>query len=155
MRILVIDNDRNAACGLENGLKDYGCQIEVCGTGLAGLEKARTDKYDAIVLDILLPGLDGIKIVRALRERNSSTAVFFVTARQEIDERVEGFNAEADAYLAKPCAVEELVALLRAIQRRKPGGVFFVMDAPRIRVVHDNTKQNPVWMLGLRDHTII
>jgi heavy metal response regulator len=121
MKLLVIEDEKKIANLLQKGLKEHGYVVEVCFDGNEGLERASTHPYDAIILDIMLPGRDGLSLLRTLRERKITTPVMILTARGEVNERVEGLNIGADDYLAKPFAMDELVARLRALLRRVTG----------------------------------
>ncbi len=121
MKLLVIEDEKKIANLLQKGLKEHGYVVEVCYDGNEGLERASGHPYDAIILDIMLPGRDGLSLLRTLRERKITTPVMILTARGEVTERVEGLNIGADDYMAKPFAMDELVARLRALLRRVTG----------------------------------
>jgi DNA-binding response OmpR family regulator len=121
IRVLVIEDDPAVARIIELELRFAGWEVQVVGTGRAGLAQAIQDEPDAVVLDLSLPDLDGMAICRALRE-TSSVPVLILTARGNVRDRVEGLNAGADDYLVKPFAAEELVARLKAITRRRSLG---------------------------------
>lgn len=121
MRVLVVEDQEKIATFTQKGLEEAGFTAEVCHHGDTAFELATTQEFDAIVLDIMLPGRDGLSIVRGLRERNISTPVILLTARNELNERIEGLNMGADDYLTKPFYVEELVARLQALIRRSDG----------------------------------
>lgn len=121
MKLLVIEDEKKIANLLQKGLKEHGYVVEVCFDGNEGLERASSHPYDAIILDIMLPGRDGLSLLRTLRERKITTPVMILTARGEVNERVEGLNVGADDYLSKPFAMDELVARLRALLRRVTG----------------------------------
>jgi len=121
MKILVIEDEKKIANLLQKGLREHGYTVDLSHDGNDGLERASAQPYDAIILDIMLPGRDGLSVLRKLRERKVTTPVMVLTARGEVNERVEGLNAGADDYLAKPFAMDELVARLRALMRRVTG----------------------------------
>lgn len=121
MRILVIEDQKKIAGFIEQGLREHGFAVDVCHTGEDGFFNATTEGYDAMVLDIMLPGRDGLSILRSLRQKGLTLPVLVLTARSELNERVEGLNAGADDYLTKPFFVEELVARLHALLRRTGG----------------------------------
>lgn len=102
-------------------MADQGFTVDVANHGDEGFEAAANNPYDAIVLDIMLPGRDGLSIVRGLRERLITTPVLLLTARGEVNERIEGLNIGADDYMTKPFAVDEVIARLRALVRRASG----------------------------------
>lgn len=121
MRVLVVEDERKVAAFVRSGLEQQGFRAEICYDGGEGLRRASTEVFDAVVLDIMLPGRDGLSVLRKLRADGHNVPVLLLTARGDVDERVEGLNLGADDYLAKPFAMTELVARLRALQRRKTG----------------------------------
>ena len=121
MRVLVVEDEKKIASLLRSGLSEQGFSVEVSHDGEEAFELAQSSAIDAIVLDIMLPGRDGLSIVRGLRERKISTPVLLLTARGEVSERVEGLNVGADDYLTKPFAIDEVIARLRALIRRATG----------------------------------
>ena len=121
MRILVVEDQPQIAGFIRSGLEENGFVVETCRTGEAGIEMATTESFDAMILDIMLPGRDGLSIPRSLRERRVTLPIMLLTARNELNERVEGLNLGADDYLTKPFFVEELVARLQALLRRSSG----------------------------------
>jgi DNA-binding response OmpR family regulator len=121
MRILVVEDEQKIARFIQKGLKEFGFAVDVIGRGDEALEIILDNPFEAIVLDIMLPGRDGLSILRALRERSNAVPVLILTARGEVREKVEGLNLGADDYLAKPFAIEELAARLRALIRRQTG----------------------------------
>lgn len=121
MKILVIEDEKKIAALINKGLREQGYVADVVHDGDDGLERAVNQPYDAIVLDLMLPGRDGLSLLRALREKKINTPVMILTARGEVNERVEGLDAGADDYMAKPFSMDELVARLRALMRRVTG----------------------------------
>src|ERR1700723_2156277 len=120
MRILVVEDERKIATFVQKGLKEFGFAVDVSGRGDEALEIILDNPFDAVVLDIMLPGRDGLSILRMLRERSNAVPVLILTARGEIYEKVEGLDLGADDYVANPFSIEELAARLRALIRRKP-----------------------------------
>jgi two-component system OmpR family response regulator len=118
MRVLLIEDDRTTADYLAKGLREVGHVVEVAHTGRDGLFMALNEGFDAIITDRMLPGPDGLSILRALRASGNRTPVLIVTALGEVDARVDGLDAGADDYLAKPFAFSELRARLDAMTRR-------------------------------------
>ena len=118
MRVLVIEDDRTTADYIAKGLGELGHVVEVARTGKDGLFLALNDTFDAIITDRMLPGPDGLTILRALRATGVKTPVLIVTALGEVEARVDGLDAGADDYLAKPFAFSELRARLDAMTRR-------------------------------------
>jgi two-component system OmpR family response regulator len=121
MKLLVIEDEKKIANLLQKGLREQGYSVDLSHDGNEGLDRATSEPYDAIVLDIMLPGRDGLSLLRTLRDRKITTPVMILTARGEVSERVEGLNTGADDYLSKPFAMDELVARLRALMRRVTG----------------------------------
>jgi DNA-binding response OmpR family regulator len=118
MRVLVVEDERRLAGLLARGLHEAGHQVDVRYTGPDGLLAAMTGGYDTVVLDMMLPGLDGIVVCRQLRDAGHSVPVLMLTARREVPDRVAGLDAGADDYLGKPFSFDELLARLRALHRR-------------------------------------
>lgn len=119
MRILLIEDDESMRLGLGDMLHGEGYTVRVAADGLAGLEMAAGNPFDAIILDVMLPGLDGLALCRELRKRGSRTPVLMLTARAWVSQRVEGLDAGADDYLVKPFDRAELLARVRALLRRR------------------------------------
>lgn len=118
MRILIVEDERKLAAALQAGLEAEGYAVNVAFTGEEGFYLANTETYDLMVLDVMLPGRDGIEILRSLRYRGIRTAALLLTARDAIDDRVLGLDSGADDYLVKPFAFPELLARMRALLRR-------------------------------------
>ena len=118
MRVLVVEDEKKTASFIRKALQAEGFVVDVCHNGDDAWAAARTTPFDAIVLDIMLPGRDGLSLVRQLRERQNATPVLLLSARGEVNERVEGLNAGADDYLPKPFVIAELIARVRALGRR-------------------------------------
>ena len=120
MRLLVVDDDAKLSRAVGRGLRAEGYAVDVVGDGDAALMQAAVWDYDAIVLDVMLPGRDGFEVCRVLRERACWAPVLMLTARGQISDRIEGLDVGADDYLAKPFDFGELLARLRALIRRAP-----------------------------------
>src|SRR5580658_4801072 len=118
MRILVVEDERKTASFIRKALQAEGFAVDVCADGNEALLLAKNTPFDGIVLDIMLPGRDGLSVVRQLREGRNSTPILLLSARGEVNERVEGLNAGADDYLPKPFELVELVARVRSLTRR-------------------------------------
>lgn len=118
VRILVVEDDPKIAGFIQRGLEAEGHGIDVSRTGPDGLKRATSGAHDLIVLDVMLPGLDGLELLRRLRAEGHRTPVLVLTARSEVESRVEGLDAGADDYLTKPFSFVELLARIRALQRR-------------------------------------
>jgi two-component system, OmpR family, response regulator len=121
VRVLVVEDERRLADLLARGLREAGHAVDVRHTGSEGLLTAATGAYDTVVLDVMLPGLDGMAVCRTLRQQGNTVPVLMLTARGEVPDRVAGLDAGADDYLAKPFSFDELLARLRALHRRAAG----------------------------------
>jgi DNA-binding response OmpR family regulator len=121
MRILVVEDRRQTAAFIRKALQAEGFAVDVLNEGDAVLTAVENTPFDAVILDVMLPGRDGLSIVRQMRERRLGTPVLLLTARGALSERVEGLNAGADDYLPKPFALDELIARVRALCRRSAG----------------------------------
>jgi DNA-binding response OmpR family regulator len=121
MYILYVEDDARVGRAVGRGLTDAGHRVDLADNGPEGLERASTGAYDLIVLDVLLPGMDGISICREVRRQGVTTPVLMLTARDAIGDRVRGLDAGADDYLVKPFALAELLARIRALGRRGDG----------------------------------
>lgn len=119
MRLLVIEDEARTASLLAKGLTEAGHVVDVCNNGLDGLAAAAAGSYDAIVLDIMLPKLDGWSILAGLREQEVRTPTLILSAREDVRDRIRGLNLGADDYLVKPFIFEELLARLNALLRRQ------------------------------------
>jgi len=118
MRVLVIEDDHGVSDFLKKGLREASYAVDLADNGVDGLHKASTETYDAIVLDLMLPGVDGFSILREVRSRDVRTPVICLTARDSVDDRIKGLDLGADDYLAKPFSFSELLARIRALMRR-------------------------------------
>ncbi|HEY2024532.1 heavy metal response regulator transcription factor [Paraburkholderia sp.] len=119
MRILVIEDELKTAAYLKKGLEESGNAVDVANDGPQGLLLAQEEEYDVIVLDVMLPGMDGWTVVKTLRSTRT-TPVLFLTARDDVDDRVRGLELGADDYLVKPFAFVEMLARVRTLARRGP-----------------------------------
>jgi len=129
MRILVVEDEQKVADALREGLEDERYEVIVERTGEGAFFRVNTETFDVVLLDLTLPGRDGLEILRALRQRRMETPVLVLTARDTLEERVIGLDAGADDYLVKPFAFAELLARIRALVRRGR-----VAEAPRLAV---------------------
>ncbi|MBA4026113.1 MULTISPECIES: response regulator transcription factor [Mycobacteriales] len=118
MRILVVDDDRAVRESLRRSLTFNGYTVTTAGDGVEALEKITSDRPEAVVLDVMMPRLDGLEVCRRLRSTGDDLPILVLTARDSVSERVAGLDAGADDYLPKPFALEELLARLRALMRR-------------------------------------
>jgi two-component system copper resistance phosphate regulon response regulator CusR len=120
MRILIVEDERKTANYLKKGLMEHGFTVDLAADGEDGLHLAGSESYDLIVLDVMLPGQSGWSIIAALRSAGNDVPVIFLSARDEVHDRVHGLELGADDYLVKPFAFSELLARIRIILRRHP-----------------------------------
>jgi DNA-binding response OmpR family regulator len=120
MRVLIIEDERKIAAVLRGALQAEGFQTETAYDAAAGLAKIIRSAFDVIILDIMLPGRDGLSLLKEIRAKGITTPVLALSARGEVDERVEGLNCGADDYLPKPFVLAEVLARVRALGRRRP-----------------------------------
>jgi DNA-binding response OmpR family regulator len=130
MRVLIVEDNRNLAANLVDYLESHGHVVDVAMDGVSGLHLAVTGGFDAIVLDLGLPGIDGTELCRRLRAAQVATPVLMLTARGELEDRIGGLELGGDDYLVKPVPLRELEARLRALLRRSQGG----LAQPRLQV---------------------
>ncbi|MBN2082885.1 response regulator transcription factor [bacterium] len=146
MRILVVEDELKLAQALRQGLEREGYEVTVAATGEEGYFLATTARYELIVLDLMLPGRDGLEVLAALRERGQHLPVLILTARDTVEDRVRGLDGGADDYLVKPFAFAELLARIRALTRRGPATdtqhlqiADLVLDRVKRQVMRDGT----------------
>jgi len=118
MRLLIVEDDIKIAALIEKGMREAGFEVEVCHDGDSGLAQGLTGRYDAAVIDIMLPGLDGLQVIEQLREQRVSTPVLILSARQSVDDRIRGLQRGGDDYMVKPFSFNELLARIQALIRR-------------------------------------
>ena len=135
MRILLVEDEKNLSSAICRMLKKQNFIVDPVNTGTDGLDYALADIYDAVVLDVMLPGMDGFAVLEQLRSQGVTTPVCMLTARTGLEDRVRGLNTGADYYLPKPFQMEELIACLRAITRRKD-------DAPVMALAFGDVRLN-------------
>jgi DNA-binding response OmpR family regulator len=121
MRVLIVEDQPNVSNYVKRALEEQGYAVDLARTGREALDWARVVEFDLIVLDIMLPEVDGISVCRGLRSQGNQAAILMLTARDTVDDRVTGLDAGADDYLVKPFELKELLARLRALARRRAG----------------------------------
>jgi two-component system response regulator MprA len=138
VRVLLVDDDRAVRESLERALHLEGYEVDGVGAGLTALERQKRQPADAVVLDLRLPDIDGLDVCRELRRGGDRTPILMLTARDAVDERVEGLDAGADDYVVKPFALDELLARLRALLRRVDDGTSTgeASDEPVLQYAH-------------------
>lgn len=134
MRVLVVEDQKKIVSFIKKGLEEEGMIVDACEDGDEGYALATTEPYDALVLDIMLPGRDGLSILKNLRKQKNPVPVVILTARSELDERLEGLNLGADDYLTKPFYIEELAARLRTVVRRASGETTHILKVEDLKM---------------------
>lgn len=150
MRLLIVEDEVKTGNYLQQGLTEAGFIVDLVRTGLDGHHLALTGSYDVIILDVMLPDVDGWRIMQALRDAKSTTPVLFLTARDSVEDRVKGLELGADDYLVKPFAFSELLARVRTLLRRGSTPAYqtemqvadLVLDIPRRRAVRQDVRIN-------------
>lgn len=158
MRVLVVEDEKKTASFIRKALQAEGFAVDICGNGDDALAAVAATDFDGLVLDIMLPGRDGLSVLRQLRERGNKTPVLLLSARGEVNERVEGLNAGADDYLPKPFVLAELVARVRALGRR--GGdakstVLRLVDLSLDTVSHELKRGESKIELTVREYRLL
>lgn len=134
MRILIIEDEKKLADSIKKGLEQESYAVDTAYEGSDGFGLAVTCDYDLLILDLMLPGMDGIEICRKLREKNIDTPIIMLTARGQIKDRVEGLNSGSDDYLVKPFAFEELLARIKALSRRPKSSTGLVLSVNDLKL---------------------
>lgn len=158
MHVLLVEDELKIANFVQAGLKQQGFIVDYCDNGNDGYTRAIAYDYDAIVLDIMVPGKDGLTILKQLRRLGQNTPVLLLTARNELDDRLEGLNLGADDYLAKPFFVEELAARIHAVVRRSAGDRQNVLSVGLIqldRITREVTCRQQVVELTTREFNLL
>ena len=159
MRILLVEDERKISAYVRRGLEEGGHAVDAAFTGPEALRWAGTAEYDSIVLDIMLPEMDGITVCRELRKRGVSSSILMLTARDSVDDRVAGLDAGADDYMVKPFAMKELQARLRALARRAPEAprspVMTVADLVLDPATHQVTRAGKKIVLSAKEFAIL
>jgi DNA-binding response OmpR family regulator len=158
MRVLVVEDEKKTASFIRKALQAEGFAVDACGNGDDALAATAATRFDALVLDIMLPGRDGLSVLRQLRESGNRTPVLLLSARGEVYERVEGLDAGADDYLPKPFVIAELAARVRALGRRgdeTKSTVLRVADLTLDTVTHKATRGDHAFDLTAREMRLL
>jgi len=158
MRILIVEDEHKIANSIKQGFEQESYAVDVAYDGTTGYDLAVTEDYDVILLDLLLPGMDGITICKKLRAEHIHTPILMLTAKGQIADKVEGLNSGADDYLTKPFAFEELLARVRALVRRPKhtvGNVLVVEDLTLDTSSFDLTRAGKPIRLSSREFSLL
>ena len=159
MRILVIEDDNDTAAYLVKGLKETGYTVDRAADGREGLFLATSEKYDAMIVDRMLPGMEGLAIVQSLRAQGNATPVLILSALGQVDDRVRGLQAGGDDYVVKPFLIEELVARVAAVLRRSgnatPSAVLTYADLALDEDAHRVTRDGHVVRLSPTEYKLL
>lgn len=158
MRILLVEDERKTASFIKKALQEENFAVDSCSDGAEGLILATDQAFDAIILDVMLPGLDGLSIVRHLRERRVTTPILLLSARGHVNERIEGLNAGADDYLPKPFVLAELVARIRALGRRSNDSKSIILRVGNLTldtVTHQSKRAETSLELTAREYRLL
>ncbi|NKB80504.1 MAG: response regulator [Nitrospirales bacterium] len=158
MRILIVEDEPKVASFIQRALEEESYAVDVCQDGTQGLAFAQAVHYDLAILDLMLPGLPGLELLKALRAEKIKTPVLILTARSEIDQRVKGLDAGADDYLTKPFSIDELLARVRALLRRAsgdPSGILQVEDLVLNPATHEVTRTGQRVDLTIKEYALL
>ncbi len=157
MRILIVEDDQRISGVLRRYLTEHSYAVDVAFDGVEGLEAARSVGYDAIILDVMLPRMDGFAVCRELRNRRVNTPVLMLTARDSVTDRIGGLDSGADDYLVKPFALSELSARIRALTRRQRGRKpqIIIADLVIDTITRDVHRAGKVIDLGAKEYAIL
>ncbi|MCI0712874.1 MAG: response regulator transcription factor [Chloroflexi bacterium] len=159
MHVLIVEDEAKLSAYLKRGLEEEGYAVDLAHNGHDALAWARTMHFDMIVLDIMLPGMDGLAVCQALRERDIRTPILMLTARDTVDDRVVGLDAGADDYLVKPFAFKELLARLRALGRRsteqEKSTVLTVGELSLDTATHQVTRDGQLINLAAKEYAVL
>jgi heavy metal response regulator len=158
MRILVVEDEPAISQFILQGLREADYAVDVAHNGREGLDFATAAQYDLLILDVMLPGLDGLALIKALRKKGDTVPTLLLTARDTVEDRVAGLDAGADDYLTKPFAFPELLARVRALLRRPPlqtGTVLRVADLELDTVTREVRRSSHLIELSQREYTLL
>ena len=158
MRILIVEDEPKVASFIRRALEEESYAVDVCPDGIQGRDLAFEVNYDLIILDLMLPNLPGLEVLKGIRAKNVKTPVLILTARSEVDQRVKGLDAGADDYLTKPFAIEELLARARALLRRASGetsGILQIGDLILNPITHEVTRNEQRIELTSKEYALL
>lgn len=134
MKVLIVEDEQKIADSIKRGLEQERFTADVAYDGTTGYDMAASNSYDTIILDIMLPGMSGVEICKDLRHEGVETPILMLTAKGELDDKIEGFRVGSDDYLVKPFAFAELIARVRALTKRRKEGIADVIDYKDLHV---------------------
>ncbi len=158
MRVLVIEDEHKIANSIKKGLEQELFAVDLSYDGTEGLDMALTEEYDVIILDRLLPGMEGVDICKKIREKNIHTPILLLTAKGQLTDKVEGLNAGADDYLTKPFAFEELLARVNALTRRPKNSLGLVLSIANVTlntITYEVKRNNVVIALSAKEFRLL
>ncbi len=158
MRILVVEDEKKVASFIKKGLEEEFFTVDVAYNGKEGLDLASSEEYDLIILDIMIPFIDGITLTKELRKRKIITPILLLTVKDSVSDKVEGLDAGADDYLTKPFAFEELTARVRALLRRGEkliSNILFAADLKLDLITHTVFRNNKEIILTPKEFSIL
>lgn len=158
MRILVVEDEHKIANSIRKGLEQENYAVDVVYDGQEGYDYAVSEEYDLIILDRLLPGIEGVEITKKLRGKNIHTPILILTAKGQVEDRVEGLNSGADDYLTKPFAFSELLARVRALIRRPKKSIGSILQVGNLTlntVTYEVTRDNKSIRLSNKEFSIL
>lgn len=158
MRILVVEDEHKIAASIKKGLEQESYAVDTVHNGIQGYDFALVEEYDLIILDRLLPGMDGLRICKKLREQQVHTPIIMLTAKGQIEDRVEGLDTGADDYLTKPFAFSELLARIRALIRRPKQFAGTTLQVSNLLLnpsTYEVTRANNRIILSQKEYTLL
>ena len=158
MRVLVIEDETKVGCLIKRALEEESYAVDLCEDGAKGLEMALVTDYDLLVVDLMLPSMSGMEILKTIRRERIQTPVLILTAQSQVDQRVKGLDAGADDYLTKPFAIDELLARVRALLRRgtpESPGILQVDDLILNPATRDVTRGGQRIDLTLKEYALL
>lgn len=158
MRILVVEDEAKVASFIRRALEEESYAVDICANGAEGLERGRSGSYDLIVLDVMLPSISGIEVVKELRRQKIAVPVLLLTAQSRTEQKITGLDAGADDYLTKPFAIEELLARVRALLRRgggEAGGALQIDDLALNPATREVTRGGQTIELTTKEYALL
>ncbi|MGQ0809875.1 MAG: response regulator transcription factor [Nitrospiraceae bacterium] len=158
MRILVIEDETKVGSFIKRALEEESYAVDLCADGAQGLDMALSGSYDLIVIDLMLPNLPGLEVLRRIRREKIQTPVLILTAQSQVDQKVKGLDAGADDYLTKPFAIDELLARVRALLRRGPTDPTTVLQIDDLILnpaTHEVTRAGQRIELTLKEYALL